>query len=217
MFAFCQLRLGHYPNFQILTKYSGQPQTTCSSTYEKAAVQCRHALMFEFQLWSEIHSFLTALIFFLTFCCTTDGLPYIRNKFSACGMMFGCIHCSTWIKFLHFSIGCKKVVISYLSSKSVCCSLDISSQTFLCKTIKLTPFFKEVTMDLIRLAWCNSNKRVTLSFKQRGSRSVAVMRHGCYANGFCFDSHLVNFTFFFFTFFQVYVLPLQVSVRLGLH
>jgi len=29
-----------------------------------------------------------------------------------------------------------------------------------------------------------------------GSHSVAVMRYSCYANGFRFDSHLVNFTFF---------------------
>jgi len=62
----------------------------------------------------------------------------------------------------------------------------------------------------IHLAWCNSNKRVTLPFKRHGSRSVWVMRCGCYANGFQLDSHLANCTFsFFFTFFQVYVLPLR--------
>jgi len=41
------------------------------------------------------------------------------------------------------------------------------------------------------------------------------MHYSCYANGFRFDSHLADFTFFFFTFYQDYVLPLQVSVRLG--
>jgi len=50
----------------------------------------------------------------------------------------------------------------------------------------------------IRLAWHNSNKRVSSSFKWRESHSVAVMRYGCYAKGFQFDSHLVDFIFFFF-------------------
>ena len=36
------------------------------------------------------------------------------------------------------------------------------------------------------------------------------MRYGCSANGFRFDSHLDDY------FFQVYVLPLQVSVSLSL-
>jgi len=40
------------------------------------------------------------------------------------------------------------------------------------------------------------------------------MRHGCYANGFRFDSHLADFICFYF--FQAYVLPLWVSVRLAL-
>jgi len=39
------------------------------------------------------------------------------------------------------------------------------------------------------------------------------MRHGYYANGFWFDSHLADFILIF-CFFQAYVLPLQVSVRL---
>jgi len=37
-----------------------------------------------------------------------------------------------------------------------------------------------------------------------------VMRHSCYANGFQFGSHLADFNFFN-TFFQAYVLPLQVT------
>jgi len=32
----------------------------------------------------------------------------------------------------------------------------------------------------IYLAWCNSNKRVSWSFKQRGSRSLGVMHYCCY-------------------------------------
>jgi len=52
----------------------------------------------------------------------------------------------------------------------------------------------------INLAWRNSIKRVTLSFKRHGSRSVAFMRYGCYgyANGLWFDSHLADFRFLFF-------------------
>jgi len=42
------------------------------------------------------------------------------------------------------------------------------------------------------------------------------MRYNCYANGFQFDSHLADFYLFFFTYFQAYLLPLRVSVRLGL-
>jgi len=42
------------------------------------------------------------------------------------------------------------------------------------------------------------------------------MRDGCYANGFWFDSHIADFTLFFFTFCQAYVLTLRVSVRLAL-
>jgi len=60
------------------------------------------------------------------------------------------------------------------------------------------------------------DKRVTLSFKWRASRGVAVRRYAYYANGFRFDSHLADFTFFV-SFFQAYVLPSRVSVvRLGL-
>jgi len=50
-----------------------------------------------------------------------------------------------------------------------------------------------------------------------------VMRYAFYAYGFCFESHLADFRFvfflstlvlfFLFTFFQAYVLCLQVSVR----
>jgi len=36
---------------------------------------------------------------------------------------------------------------------------------------------------------------------------MAVRRYGCYANGFRFDSHFVDFTFF-----QAYMLPLWDSV-----
>ena len=39
------------------------------------------------------------------------------------------------------------------------------------------------------------------------------MRYSCYANGFRFDSPLANFRFFF-TFFQAYMLPLGVRVRI---
>jgi len=55
--------------------------------------------------------------------------------------------------------------------------------------------------------------RVSLSFKWRGSHGVAVMHYSCYANGFQFDFHLTDFTFF--SFFQAYVLLLRVSLRLG--
>ena len=34
------------------------------------------------------------------------------------------------------------------------------------------------------------------------ARSVTVMRYGCYANGFPFDSHLSNFCFFSLLFFR---------------
>ena len=54
----------------------------------------------------------------------------------------------------------------------------------------------------IRLAWRNSNKRVSLSFKRRGSRGAAVRRYNCYSNGFKFTSHLADF---FKTFCQAYV------------
>jgi len=56
---------------------------------------------------------------------------------------------------------------------------------------------------------------VSLSFEWRGSGSIGVMRYGCYASGFQFDSHPAN-SLFFITFFQAYVLPLGVSVRLRL-
>ena len=48
----------------------------------------------------------------------------------------------------------------------------------------------------ICLAWHNSNKIVSLSFKQQASCSLGVMRYGCYANGFRFNSHLADFQFF---------------------
>ena len=48
----------------------------------------------------------------------------------------------------------------------------------------------------IHLALLNSNKRVSLSFKQRGSRGVMVRRYSCYGNGFRFDSQLADFSFF---------------------
>jgi len=35
------------------------------------------------------------------------------------------------------------------------------------------------------------------------------MRYGCHANGFWFDFHLADFTSFFFTFFQAYVVLLR--------
>jgi len=38
------------------------------------------------------------------------------------------------------------------------------------------------------------------------------MHYGYNANGFQSGSHLADFCFFFFTFFQAYVLPLGVSV-----
>jgi len=41
------------------------------------------------------------------------------------------------------------------------------------------------------------------------------MRYGGCANGFRFDSHLADFSFFFFTFYSAYVLSLEVSDRLG--
>ena len=75
----------------------------------------------------------------------------------------------------------------------------------------------EVTTDTPGLT--QSNKKVSLSLKQRGSRSLGVIRYSyycMYANGFQFDSHLADFTFVFFNFFQAYVLHLQVSVRLGI-
>jgi len=62
-------------------------------------------------------------------------------------------------------------------------------------------FFKRKWL-WIRLAWRNSNKRVGLSFKRRGSSGVAVLRYSWYANGFRFDSHLADLTFFFLYFFS---------------
>jgi len=53
----------------------------------------------------------------------------------------------------------------------------------------------------ICLAWCNSNKRVSLvslSFKRHGCRSLWVLHYGCYANHCRFDSHLPLLTFVFF-------------------
>jgi len=55
----------------------------------------------------------------------------------------------------------------------------------------------------ISLAWRNSNKKVSLSFKRCGSSSVAVMRYGLYANGFRFDSDLDSLTFFSLHFFKL--------------
>jgi len=49
----------------------------------------------------------------------------------------------------------------------------------------------------IRLAWRNSNKRVSLSFKQCGSRSPGVMHYSCYAHVFWLDSHHADFSFTF--------------------
>jgi len=49
-----------------------------------------------------------------------------------------------------------------------------------------------------------------------GSR-VVVRRYGCYANGLVFGLTLTLLTLLFFVyFFQAYVLPLWVSVRLAL-
>ena len=47
------------------------------------------------------------------------------------------------------------------------------------------------------------------------SRSLVVMRYGFYANSFWVDSHLADFHFFLY-FFQAYMLPSGVSVKLGL-
>ena len=55
----------------------------------------------------------------------------------------------------------------------------------------------------IRMAWCNSNKRFSLSFKQHGSRSLGVTCYGCYANVFEFDSLLVDFTIFSLLFIRL--------------
>ena len=58
----------------------------------------------------------------------------------------------------------------------------------------------------IKVSVCQSN----------GVHLVVVMRYGSYANCYRFDSYLANFTFLFFTFFQAYMLPSQVSVRVRL-
>jgi len=53
-----------------------------------------------------------------------------------------------------------------------------------------------------------------LSFKRHGSRRLGIMRYGCYANAFRFNSHLADYPFVgFLYFFKVYVLHLGVSVR----
>jgi len=44
---------------------------------------------------------------------------------------------------------------------------------------------------------------VTLSGKRHPARGVTVMRYGCYANGFRYDSHLVDFHFFSLLFFRL--------------
>jgi len=59
------------------------------------------------------------------------------------------------------------------------------------------------------------SKRVSLSFKRRGSRSLGFMRYGCYANVFRFDFHFADFTFFSLLFFQAYVLLLRVKLASG--
>ena len=69
-------------------------------------------------------------------------------------------------------------VVGYLSDKT-------SDVSFIVRQTYVFSFKKWLR---IRLAWHNSNKRVSLSFKWRGSRGVAVMRYSCYANGFQFDS-----------------------------
>jgi len=58
----------------------------------------------------------------------------------------------------------------------------------------------EVTTVQIRLSRRNSNKKLSLSFKLRGCRSLRVMRYGCCASGFRFNSHLANFGFVFLLF-----------------
>ena len=54
-----------------------------------------------------------------------------------------------------------------------------------------------------------------MSFKRRGSRGVAVMCYGWYANGFRFDSHFADLTFFFFNFLGLRV-TFRDSVRVRL-
>ena len=71
------------------------------------------------------------------------------------------------------------------------------------KKLALVPplFQKEVTTDTP--AWHNSNKRVSLSLKQRRFRSLRIMHCGCYAIGFRLDSHLDDLTFFSLLFFRL--------------
>jgi len=49
-------------------------------------------------------------------------------------------------------------------------------------------FLMEMTTDTPSLT--QFKKRVSLSFKRHGSRSLRVMRYGCYANDFQFNSYL---------------------------
>ena len=48
------------------------------------------------------------------------------------------------------------------------------------------------------VAWCNSNKKVSLWCNRCAARSVVVMLHVWYVIAFRFDSHLGNFPFFYF-------------------
>ena len=66
----------------------------------------------------------------------------------------------------------------------------------------------------IRLAWRNSNKTVSLSFMQHGSRGVVVKRYGCYTSELVFGLTLTLPTTFLI--FFILRVTLCVSVRLGL-
>jgi len=67
----------------------------------------------------------------------------------------------------------------------------------------------------IRLAWRNSNKRISLSFKQRRSCNLRVVAYGLrlLCQWFLVRLSSCRLVFVLFTFFQAYVLPLQVGVR----
>jgi len=47
------------------------------------------------------------------------------------------------------------------------------------------------------VAWRNTKKKATLSVKRCPAHDVMVRCHGCYANGFRFDSRLADFVLFF--------------------
>jgi len=69
------------------------------------------------------------------------------------------------------------------------------------------------------MAWRNTKKKVTLLRKRYPAHGVMVRCYACYANGFRFDFHLADFSFFFLCFFagSAKVLRLGVGVvRLGL-